>query len=133
MAKIKPFKGYRYNTERIDDMAKVVAPLEYNISDEERERRYESDEHNIVKIFDGKSFDTDTESSNKYTRAAQYLNEWIEDGTIVRDENEAIYLYEEMTVSNGNTYRNTTFVALLELEELGTGNIKTCEEIHEIS
>ena len=133
MAKIKPFRGYRYNTDKIDDLAKVVAPLEYNISDEERDRRYESEEHNIVKIFDGKSFDTDTGSSNKYTRAAQYLSAWIEDGTIIQDNEEAIYLYEEMTVSNGNTYRNTTFVALLELEELGTGNIKTCEEVHEIS
>lgn len=133
MAHIKPFKGYRYNIEKIEDMSKVVAPLKYNISDEERELRYESEEHNIVKIFDGKSFDADTESSNKYTRAAEYLKKWIEDGVIVQDDEEAIYLYEETTVVNGNTYRNTTFVGLLELEELGTGNIKTCEEVHEIS
>ena len=133
MAHIKPFKGYRYNTEKIEDMSMVVAPLKYNISDEERELRYESEEHNIVKIFDGRSFDTDTESSNKYTRAAEYLQKWINEGVIVQDDEEAIYLYEETTVVNGNTYRNTTFVGLLELEELGTGNIRTCEEIHEIS
>ena len=133
MAHIKPFKGYRYNTEKISDIANVVAPLKYNINDEERSKRYESDEYNIVKVFDGRSFETDNEASNKYTRAGQYINEWIEQGVLVQDEDETIYLYEEMTVRNGNMYRNTTFVALLELEELGTGNIRTCEEIHEMS
>lgn len=133
MAHIKPFKGYRYNIDKIENMAKVVAPLKYNISDEERTLRYESEEHNIVKIFDGKSLDTDTDSENKYTRAGQYLKDWIAEGVLVQDKEECIYLYEEMSVMHGNTYHNTTFVALLELEELGKGNIKTCEEIHEMS
>lgn len=133
MANIKPFKGYRYNTEKIDDMAKVVAPLRYNIDDEEKSKLYEMDEYNMVKVFDGKSFETDTDTSNKYTRAAEYLNKWIEEGILVQDDEEAIYLYDEETEMNGNLYHNSTFVALLELEELGTENIRSCEEIKEMS
>lgn len=133
MANIKPFKGYRYNPAKISDMGNVVAPLRYNIGDDEKSKLYELDEYNIVKIFDGKSFETDTDEENKYTRAAEYLNKWIEDGVIIQDDEEAIYLYEEEIEMNGNIYSNLTFVALLELEELGTGSIRSCEEIKEMS
>ncbi|MCH5211511.1 MAG: DUF1015 domain-containing protein [Oscillospiraceae bacterium] len=133
MANIKPFKGYRYNPAKISDMGNVVAPLRYNIGDDEKSKLYELDEYNIVKIFDGKSFETDTDEENKYTRAAEYLNKWIADGVIVQDDEEAIYLYEEEIEMNGNIYSNLTFVALLELEELGTGSIRSCEEIKEMS
>lgn len=133
MANIKPFKGYRYNPAKISDMGNVVAPLRYNIGDDEKSKLYELDEYNIVKIFDGKSFETDTDEENKYTRAAEYLNKWIADGVIVQDDEEAIYLYEEEIEMNGNIYSNLTFVALLELEELGTGSIRSCEEIKELS
>ncbi len=133
MANIKPFRGYRYNAEKVSDLANVMAPLKYNIDDDQKSALYEMDEHNMVKIFDGKSYDTDTDESNKYTRAAEYLKEWIRDGVLVQDDEEAIYLYEEIMEQHGNLYCNTTFVALLELEELGTDNIRSCEEIRELS
>lgn len=133
MANIKPFKGYRYNPEKISDMGNVVAPLRYSIGDDEKSKLYELDEYNIVKIFDGKSFETDTDEENKYTRAAEYLNKWIEDGVLLQDDEEAIYLYEEEIEMNGNIYSNLTYVALLELEELGTDSIRSCEEIKEMS
>ena len=133
MANIKPFKGYRYNSEKIGDISTVVAPTQYNISDEEKAKLYEMNEYNAVRIFDGMEKETDTKNDNKYTRAAAYLKDWIDSGVLVRDEEESIYLYEETIELHGTSYHNMTFVALLELEELGTGNIKTCEEIREMS
>lgn len=133
MANIKPFRGYRYNIEKVGDISTVIAPTKYNIGDEEKSRLYDMSEYNAVRIFDGVENETDTETSNKYTRAAAYLQDWIENDVIVRDEEDAIYLYEETVELHGNRYQNMTFVALLELEELGSGNIKTCEEIREMS
>lgn len=133
VANIKPFKGYRYNSEKIGDISTVVAPTQYNISDEEKAKLYEMNEYNAVRIFDGMEKETDTKNDNKYTRAAAYLKDWIDSGVLVRDEEESIYLYEETIELHGTSYHNMTFVALLELEELGTGNIKTCEEIREMS
>ncbi len=133
MAKIRPFKGYTYNKDKISDMSNVVVPLKYNMTDEEKSKFYEMDEYNISRIFDGKSYPSDTGKSNKYSRAAEYLDQWIKDGVIVCDEEDAIYLYEEVIEMHGNTYSNTTFVALLELEELGEANIHSCEEIRQLS
>ena len=133
MANIKPLKGYRYNKEKTGDISTVIAPTQYNISDEEKSKLYEMNEYNAVRIFDGVEYDTDTKDNNKYTRAAEYLQSWIEQGVLVRDQEDTIYLYEETIELHGNRYQNMTFVALLELEELGTGNIRTCEEIREMS
>lgn len=133
MANIKPFRGYRYNKEKTGDISTVIAPTQYNISDEEKAKLYEMNEYNAVKIFDGVEFDGDSDDENKYTRAAAYLKDWIAKDVLVKDEEESIYLYEETIELHGVSYQNMTFVALLELEELGTGNIRTCEEIREMS
>lgn len=133
MANIKPFRGYRYNGDKTGDISTVIAPTQYNIGDEEKAKLYEMNEYNAVRIFDGIEYDTDTKEDNKYTRAADYLKDWIANGVLERDPEEAIYLYEETVELHGNSYQNMTFVALLELEELGSENIRTCEEIREMS
>lgn len=132
MANIKPFKGYLYNPDKVNDIATVLAPTRYNISDEQRNALYDMNKYNAVRLFDGRGFETDDKDSNKYTRAAEYLKTWIDDGILVRDEEDTIYLYQETVEIRGSRYQNITFVALVEIEELGK-SIRMCEEIREIS
>ncbi len=132
MANIKPFKGYFYNSEKVGDIATVVAPTKYNISDEEQDILYNMNEYNAIRLFDGRTMTLDNEYENKYTRAREYLKNWIENDILVRDKDDAIYLYEETVELNGTKYQNLTYVTLLEIEELGN-DIHMCEEIREIS
>ena len=132
MANIKPFKAYFYNKDKVGDLSTVVAPTMYNINNDTKDKLYAINEYNAVRLFDGKITSEDNDTSNKYTRAADYLSSWIENDVLVRDESESIYLYEETVEMNGARYQNMTFVALLEIEELG-GDIRMCEEIREIS
>ncbi len=132
MANIKPFKAYFYNSDKVGDISTVVAPTVYNLSNDEKDKLYAANEYNAVRLFDGKSNPDDDENENKYTRSAGYLRDWINNDILVQDGDECIYLYEETVEMNGTRYQNMTFVALLEIEELG-GNIRMCEEIREIS
>ena len=132
MANIKPFKAYFYNKDKVGDLSTVVAPTMYNINDDTKDKLYSINEYNAVRLFDGKVTPEDNDTSNKYTRASDYLSSWIENDVLLRDESESIYLYEETVEMNGTRYQNMTFVALLEIEELG-GDIRMCEEIREIS
>ena len=132
MANIKPFKAYFYNKDKVGDLSTVVAPTMYNINDDTKDKLYSINEYNAVRLFDGKVNPEDNDTSNKYTRASDYLSSWIENDVLLRDESESIYLYEETVEMNGTRYQNMTFVALLEIEELG-GDIRMCEEIREIS
>lgn len=132
MANIKPFKAYFYNSAKVGDVSTVVAPTRYNISDEVKNELYNANEYNAIRLFDGKSYPDDTPDSDKYTRSAEYMKKWISEDVLKRDKEDAIYLYEETVEMNGNKYQNMTFVALLEIEELG-GDIRMCEEVREIS
>lgn len=132
MANIRPFKGYFYNSEKVGNLATVVAPTKYNTSEHEQSELYDMNEYNAIRLFDGKTLAGDDALNNKYTRARQYLKDWIANDVLVRDNEDAIYLYEETIELNGTSYQNLTYVTLLEIEELGQ-DIHMCEEIREIS
>lgn len=133
MANIKPFKGYRYNIEKTGDLRTVVSPPYYNIKPEQKELLYNLSEYNSVRLFSGTDNETDTETHNKFTRAAEWLKQWIKDGILVRDSEPAIYVYEQTLDVHNVQYKNRSFVALVELEDFSNGVIMPCEETREVS
>lgn len=133
MANIKPFRGYRYNPEKTGGLDKVVSPPYYNINPEEKELLYNNSEYNSVRLFSGMNEDGDNETNNRFTRAAKYLTNWISEGILERDEEPAIYMYEQTLAVHNIQYQNRCFVALAELEDFSNGVISPCEEIREVS
>ena len=131
MAIIKPFKGYRYNPQKVGNVGNVVSPPYYNIKSEDKQALLDRSEYNSVRLFSGESFETDTDTDNRFTRSAGYLKEWIEADVLTRDSEPAIYMYEEAIQVGGTQYINRSFVALMQLEEMGNGTIMSCEEIKE--
>ena len=133
MANIKAFRGYRYNTDKIDNLGSVISPPYYNMTKEDKDALYDKSEYNSVRLFSGKKLESDTREENTFTRAKNYLDKWIEDGILVRDEEPVIYMYEQTIEMYDTHYSNTSFVALVELEEIGKGAIMPCEKPHEVS
>ena len=133
MANIKAFRGYRYNTDKIDNLGSVISPPYYNMPKEDKDALYDKSEYNSVRLFSGKKLESDTRQENTFTRAKNYLDKWIEDGILVRDEEPVIYMYEQTIEMYDTHYSNTSFVALVELEEIGKGAIMPCEKPHEVS
>lgn len=129
MAKIMPFKGYRYNAGKIPDQGKVISPPYDSISDDEQKILYEQSEYNIVRLAYGMTYPNDNNSNNKYTRSASVLKKWIENGIIVQDEKPAIYLCEQIVPLNEvQTHSSMGIVALLELEDFSSSSVMPCEE-----
>ena len=62
MADIIPFKGVRYNKEKIIDLSKVIAPPYDVISKEEKAKLSDSSEHNIIRVLLGDDLPGDNES-----------------------------------------------------------------------
>ncbi|MEG2668886.1 MAG: DUF1015 family protein, partial [Oscillospiraceae bacterium] len=59
MAKVIPFKGLRYNTEKFSDLNDVTAPPYDIISATEQQELYNRDEHNVIRLDYGMAFDSD--------------------------------------------------------------------------
>lgn len=58
-----------------------------------QDRYLEASPYNLVRLILGKRQPGDSDSDNVYTRAAAYLNDWIAQGVLARDETPAFYAY----------------------------------------
>ena len=116
---IRPFKAFRFDGGRVGDVGACIAPPYDIISASQQEQLYAKNEHNIVRIIKGRTEVSDDEHCNQYTRAADYLNSWIEEGALKQDSAESIYGYVQNFEMSGIGFERFSFIALARLEEFG--------------
>ena len=122
MARIIPFRGLLYNTEKVS-IGDVLAPPYDIISPESRDELYQRNPYNIVRIDFGKEFPEDTDESNKYGRAKNYLDTWTNEGILLQSSKPSFYAYEMSYQVDGMNKKLLGFLGLVKLEELGKGMI----------
>ncbi|MDE3257011.1 MAG: DUF1015 domain-containing protein [Gemmatimonadota bacterium] len=127
MAEIRAFRGIRYAIDRIGDIGDVVAPP-YDVIDGSMQRAlYDAHPNNIVRIIQGIGNEGDSIDENRYTRAADAYRNWLEQGVLVRDRDDGIYLYaQDFDVSTPDGKQKKTrlgIVALVRADALGKGAI----------
>lgn len=129
MADVAPLKGLLYNPEKINALGKVMAPPYDVISSEMQDSLYERHLYNVVRLILGKTSPEDKPGSDRYSRAAEDLKEWVEEGVLKQDDRPAIYYYaQDYTLSDGTTHTRKGFIARVKLEELGKGSIHPHEK-----
>ena len=130
MAKVVPFKGFRYNTEKFNNLDSVTAPPYDIISADGQQELYNKDEYNIVRIDDGMEFDSDTDDNNRYTRSGDYLNKWINEQVLVREDESAFYIYEQIfSLNDGKPAHSLKgIISLVQLAEFSENVILPHEE-----
>jgi len=116
---LRPFKAFRFDGGKVGDVGACIAPPYDIISDARQEQLYGKNEHNIVRIIKGRTETCDNEDCNQYTRAAEYLNSWIEQGALKQDSAESIYGYVQNFEMSGVGFERFSFIALGRLEEFG--------------
>jgi len=140
VANIIPFRGIFYNREKIKELSRVLAPPYDIISGEAQERYYEMNQYNVIRLILGKDFPGDNEANNRYTRAAEFFQTWLEEEILIRDDSPSIYLLEEefelrrdifgevdTSQSKGKTINRRGFIALAQLEDFSKGIIQPHE------
>lgn len=116
MARIIPFRGYRYDRGTVGGITDVVAPPYDRVYPDVQEACYARSPHNIVRIIKGKGEPGDDGTRNVYTRAAAYLRRWIDEGVLVRDAEPALYAYHQTYSFGGEALTRKGIVALGKLE-----------------
>jgi len=116
---IKPFEAFRFDKAVVGDVGSCIAPPYDVISDAQQEQLYKKSKHNIVRIIKGKTTASDNGDNNQYTRAVDYLNNWIKQGALKQDTTETIYAYVQDFELAGTSYERFSFIALAKLEEFG--------------
>ncbi len=118
MAKISPFRAYRYSEGAGAPVSLVTQPYD-KISPGMRATYLEQSPYNLVRIILGESRDTDSPTDNVYTRANQYFQDWISTGILTRDADPSLFAYfQEFRVPDTGEYLvRKGFIALGPVED----------------
>ncbi len=86
--------------------------------------------YNLVRVVLGEKLPSDNEAENVYTRAANYLQEWIANGILAQDAESGVFPYfQEFTVPDtGERLVRKGFIALGALEEYSAGIVHRHEQ-----
>ncbi len=123
MALIEPFRALRYAPHLADVIADVIAPPYDVISPELQQQLHARHPANFIRLEYGQ----DTHDADRYAHAGATLDEWTRDGTLVRDDTPAYYVYEQtFTLPDGvdapdarAEYRRRAVFAAVGLEPWG--------------
>lgn len=116
MPQIKPFRGVVYNSKKVRNIAKVVAPPYDVISKKQQDELYRANPYNIVRLELGKIKPSDDQADNRYTRARRFFDSWLRDGAMVRDDKESFYIYSQQYKHGGKTIERIGFFGLMGVE-----------------
>ncbi len=117
MAKIRPFRGLRYDSSRVDDVARLMSPP-YDVIDEagRAELAARSRDNSIHFVL------PEGDAPQKYARGAAEFRAQVE-RAMVRDGAPAIYVYHQRYRIEGRERVRKGFIALIELTRFGAGPV----------
>ena len=117
MPEIKAFRGWRYNPAKNKDLSKVFAPPYDIISPRQQKKLYEENPYNVIRLELGQDEAGDSENRNKYTRAADYLNDWKQNSVLIHEDQPALYVYVQDYVEEGKQKTRLGFLSLMKIDE----------------
>src|SRR5206468_60805 len=121
MADVRPFRALRY-APGLDLSAAICPPFDI-ISPDQQRALHERSPYNAVHVE--LAYDS---NGSRYERASEALREWREEGTLLRDETPAFYLYDQQFERDGVPYRRRLVFARLRLETWDKGIVLPHEQ-----
>lgn len=119
MARIYPFRAFRYNPEKVGSLETVATQPYDKITPEMQARYYGLSPYNLARIIKGRTEPSDTDRENVYTRAARYLEDWKRERVLVQEPDPAIYPYfqEYEVPGSGQKRVRKGFIAAGQIED----------------
>ena len=117
MARIFPIKGIMYNSELDNDLGKFLCPPFDVVDDNDKDKLYGISEYNVIRLENGKSFSTDDNDENKYTRSSKFLDEWLSKKVLVKDNEESLFILEEIFENNNKHISRSSLICNVKVED----------------
>ena len=129
MPQTSPFTAIRYNLDHVGSISNVIAPPYDVIDPALQDQLYKLHPANVIRIILNRPEPGDT-GDEKYQRAAKFVQQWLEEGVLKRDETPAFYVYHQRFDVDGQTFNRRGFMGRVRLQRFGEGNIYPHEETH---
>ncbi len=107
MAKIYPFKGFRYNKAAVRDISLVVTQPYDKISDALKKVYLERHPANVVRII----------RNSDYLEAASLWHRWAQNRTLIQDGRPCLYIYRQNFRISDEEVSRTGLIGLVSLDD----------------
>jgi uncharacterized protein (DUF1015 family) len=126
---VQPFRGLRYDPARVSDLAAVTSPPYDVIDPDDAEHLAALDPHNVVRLILPRALaaarNPGVDLPPGYAGARATLEEWRAEGVLVRDEQPAIYAYEQ----SGNGLWQRGIIGAVALRDPSAGAVLPHEDV----
>ncbi len=122
MAELQPFKGIRYNPRKVKLEEIITEPYD-RITPSMQEDYYRRNPHNVVRIILGKDDDPEHPEKDKYRRAKIYLDQWQKEGVLIKEDKQALYLYEQEFRVKEEQKKRIGLIAKVKLEDFSSKKV----------
>lgn len=124
MLEIRPFAAVRYDQRRFGgDLSRLIAPPYDVLDDRDKQGLLARSERNIVAIDLPHIPPKSAGPAEVYKRSARMLDEWLSDGTLIRETAPALYAYHQQFEHAGRSYVRRMFIARVRLAPFSDGSI----------
>ncbi len=121
---ILPFRGLRYNPQKINCIGQVVAPPYDVIKEKQRVTLENQHANNVVRLILSQPYEKDTDADNQYTRAAATLRNWVSERVLIQDASPNYYVYDQsFTTPDGHGFTRRALVGVGKLQPFGAGMV----------
>ncbi len=129
MPQTAPFNALRYNLDHVGSLSNVIAPPYDVIDPQLQDQLYKLHPANVIRVILNRQEPGDT-GDEKYQRAAKFVQQWINEGVLVREDKPAYYVYHQQFEIDGKTFSRRGFMGRVRIQPFGEGNIYPHEETH---
>ncbi|RUM40415.1 MAG: DUF1015 domain-containing protein [Desulfocapsa sp.] len=129
MAVVAPFRGVRYNPDKIKHLEDVVTPPYDVISADAGAELQEKNPYSMINLDLRNTSQDDMKDDGRYHRARSRFDAWQDDAVLIRDKQLSMYLYYiTYTHPSGKQMTRKGLVALVGLAEFSDGIVKPHEK-----
>ncbi len=123
MAAVSPFRGWRYNTDVVGDMASVLCPPYDLITPEIQDSLKQKNPLNVIHLEAGESLDWTALEEGRYSHTAGLFDQWVGDGVLRQDEDPRFYLLRHVFSLGGRERSRLGLIACVGLEDYETRQV----------
>jgi uncharacterized protein (DUF1015 family) len=124
MADAQPLRALHYDLAKVGSLAAVAAPPYDVIDPQQRAALASRSPYNVVRI-------DLPEGDDPYAEAARTLQQWRDEGAVVRDDEPALWtLTQDYVGPDGRTLTRHGVFARVRVEDYGPGRIRPHERTH---
>lgn len=127
---VQPLQALHYDRHQVEEIGQCLAQPYDVISPAMQDAYYEQHPYNVIRLILGRRYAGDTETDNRYTRAAATLDDWLARGVLRSATRPSFWVYEQrFSLPQAGPRRVTGLIARVRLHDYAAGVILPHEQV----